>query len=512
MKIRLTLIVLLGILLPNVINSQWIQQGSKLTASDAASDSNQGISVAISSDGSTLIEGGWHDNNLIGAAWIFIRNGSAWVQQGTKLVGTGSVEFPEQGFSVAISLDGNTAVIGGNGDNNSVGAIWVFTRNGGVWIQQGSKLVGTGSSGHSAQGSSVAISSDGNTIIEGGAGDTGTFLDAIGAIWIFTRSNGIWTQQGSKIVGTGAVGNGRQGRSVAISSDGNTVIEGGYADNNKIGAVWVFTRSGGIWTQQGTKLVGAGFIGTQIYQGFSISLSGDGNTFVEGGESDNNNAGAIWIFTRSNGIWTQQGSKLIGTGAAGNAYQGSSVTISANGNVLVEGGNYDNNNGTRGAIWIFLRNGTVWTQQAQKIIGTGGVGNSQQGTSVAISTDGNTVIDGGYQDNNGLGAIWAFYNPLIGIQPISSEISNTFSLSQNYPNPFNPSTKIRFAIPGSSVAQTFLSVYDVLGKEVAKLVNEKLKPGIYSVDWNAANYPSGIYFYRITAGDFADTKKMILTK
>ncbi|NOS85077.1 MAG: T9SS type A sorting domain-containing protein [Ignavibacteria bacterium] len=104
-------------------------------------------------------------------------------------------------------------------------------------------------------------------------------------------------------------------------------------------------------------------------------------------------------------------------------------------------------------------------------------------------------------------------NTVIGIQTISNEIPNSFSLSQNYPNPFNPSTKIRFAIPyASSVAQTFLSVHDILGREVTTLVNQQLSPGTYEVEWDASNYPSGLYFYKLTSSDFTETKRMILIK
>jgi len=103
-------------------------------------------------------------------------------------------------------------------------------------------------------------------------------------------------------------------------------------------------------------------------------------------------------------------------------------------------------------------------------------------------------------------------NFIIGIQPISNIIPKSFSLSQNYPNPFNPSTKIRFEVSGSSVAQTFLSVYDVLGKEIATLVNEQLKPGTYYIEFNAANYPSGVYFYKLVSDEFTDVKKMVLIK
>src|SRR5205814_856287 len=90
---------------------------------------------------------------------------------------------------------------------------------------------------------------------------------------------------------------------------------------------------------------------------------------------------------------------------------------------------------------------------------------------------------------------------LTGITHTGNEIPKQFSLSQNYPNPFNPSTKIKFSIPGALAAQTFLSVYDILGKEVTVLVNQQLSPGSYKAEWNAANYPSGIYFYKLVVGD-----------
>lgn len=85
-----------------------------------------------------------------------------------------------------------------------------------------------------------------------------------------------------------------------------------------------------------------------------------------------------------------------------------------------------------------------------------------------------------------------------------------FYLSQNYPNPFNPSTKIKFVIPKSSLVN--LKVYNVLGMEVATLVNEEKRPGIYEVEFDGSNLSSGIYFYRLQAGNFSDTKKFILLK
>ena len=98
----------------------------------------------------------------------------------------------------------------------------------------------------------------------------------------------------------------------------------------------------------------------------------------------------------------------------------------------------------------------------------------------------------------------------IGIKQISSELPKDFQLSQNYPNPFNPSTKIKFSIPKSSY--TKLIIYDLLGREVAILVNEELKPGTYEAVWDAENFASGIYFIRLSAGDYTETKKMVLIR
>jgi gliding motility-associated-like protein len=316
--------------------------------------------------------------------------------------GTGNVTPALQGSSVSISADGNTALVGGPEDNNNMGATWVFVRNGNTWSQQGNKLVGTGSIGTTPfQGFSVSLSADGNTAATGGYGDaTNT-----GAVWVFTRNAGIWTQQGSKLVGTGNISAGGQGNAVALSADGTTLIEGAPADNNNFGAAWIFTRTGNTWTQQGSKLVGTGNIGAIPFIGASVAINANGNTALVGGYQDDDNMGATWVFTRSGTTWTQQ-AKLVGTGNTGKAYQGYSAGLSADGNTAAIGGAGDNSN--TGACWIFKRTGTTWTQQGGKKSGTGGIGASLQGYSASLSADGSTLIEGGYQDNNYLGAAWVF--------------------------------------------------------------------------------------------------------
>jgi uncharacterized protein YdbL (DUF1318 family) len=398
--------------LAHVAAAQFIQQGSKLAGAGVVDQPGQGGSVALSADGNTAIVGS------MDGGWVFTRSGGVWSQQGNKLVGTGAVGASAQGYSVAISADGNTAITGGFMDNSNVGAAWVFTRSGGVWSQQGTKLVGTGAVGPAGQGYSVAISADGNTATVGGPCDNSN----IGAAWVFTQSGGVWSQQGSKLVGTGAVGwEAQQGTSVAIAADGNTAVVGSYD-----AGAWVFTRSGGVWTEQGSKLIGIGAVMVPS-QGSSVAISGDGNTVIVGGLDNNLPVSAAWVFMRSGGVWSQQGSNLVGTGHIVNfgSMSGASVAISADGNTAIVGEGSDNS--FIGAAWVFTRSGGVWTQQGSKLVGTGTVGAAEQGYSVAISADGNTVIVGGPIDNSNIGAAWVFVatgctSPLITSQPQSQSI------------------------------------------------------------------------------------------
>jgi len=96
------------------------------------------------------------------------------------------------------------------------------------------------------------------------------------------------------------------------------------------------------------------------------------------------------------------------------------------------------------------------------------------------------------------------------VSKISGEIPKYYCLSQNYPNPFNPSTNIRYQVKNAGIVK--ISVYDMLGKEIETLVNEKQSPGTYEVSWNGSAFPSGTYFYKITAGDFSEIRKMVLIK
>jgi hypothetical protein len=329
--------------------STWKQQGPKLTAGKHA---EFGYSVALSGDGNTALIGSSNNNSQArGAAWVFRRSGSTWTKQ-AELHGTKSGPTVQDGFgmSVALSADGDTALIGAGTYTlfgsvyKNVGSAFVFKRFGSTWKRQGKVLTGKAGAGAAGFGTVVALSRDGDTAVIGGAARN----QASGAAWVFTRSGSTWTQQGSKLTAAGARGSAGFGCSVALSADGAAALIGACADSANAGAAWMFTRSGTIW-KQGPKLTATGGSPGGLF-GFSAGLSADAKTAVIGGPGGKGGVGAAWVFTRSGSIWTQRGSELTASGKSGPASFGYSVALSSDGKVAVIGG--PNDSGGVGAAWV----------------------------------------------------------------------------------------------------------------------------------------------------------------
>jgi hypothetical protein len=398
------------------------------------------------------------------------------------------------GVAVALSADGNTAILGAKEDNFATGASWIFVRKGGVWSQQGDKLVGIPASRAHRQGSTVALSADGNTAL------IGKSVNGMGGAWVFKRSGSTWSQQGNQLVATGTVGNsGNQlGSSVSLSGDGNRALIGGKADNNYVGAVWVFRRNGGAWTQEGEKVVGTGSVDISS-QGFSVSLSSDGNTALVGGVNDNFHAGAAWVFVRGELKLTDV-SSFTATVVNGTGVRLDWTTLSESNTYgfEVERSTGNTNN------FITLPNSFV-----------PGNGTSPEPHSYS------------YLDTTAAPGEWIYrlklievggavrYSDSVHILVVTgvdqSTLPKEFVLYQNYPNPFNPSTILRYNIPRAS--QVTLRVYNVLGQEVATLVNGEKLAGSYQVRLNAkGDMASGVYYYRLEAGSFVQTRKLVLVK
>jgi hypothetical protein len=418
---------------------------------DESGESHFGRSVAVSADGNTALVGAPTAEGETGAVAVFTRTGSTWTQQAELTPASGeAVGKGGFGSSVALSPDGNTAIVGGPGDNGGIGAAWIFTRSeSGAWLQQGGKLTGSGEEGEGQFGQSVALSWEGDTALVGGPGDAGR----VGAVWVFVLSGESWSQHGAKLTGTGESGEGEFGLSVALSKDASTALIGAPGDSSKAGGAWVFTCSAeGVCSQQGEKLTGGGESGAGEL-GRSVGLSSEGDTALLGGPADNANTGAAWVFTRSQAAaWSQQGNKLTGSGETGEGSFGSSVALSSDGTIALVGGPADNT--SVGAAWLFTRSETdAWALQEGKLTGSGEEGEGQFGGSVALSSDGNTALVGGPADNANVGAAWAFVNPptVSDVTPNAGPQTGGTSVTITGTN-FNEAAAVEF---GSSGATSF---------------------------------------------------------
>ena len=385
--------------------SYWIN-GLQLYASDAATDDNYGDSVALSGDGNTLAVGSTLDDTTatnVGSVYVYARTGTIWTYQ-TKLQSSDRLLGDSFGRVVALSNDGNTLAIGAYVDDNSggtdAGSVYVFTRSGTTWTEQ-TRLQAGDAAASDKFGTSVALSSDGNTLAVGSTLDNNTAGTDAGSAYVFTRSGTTWTQQ-ARLQASDAAPSDKFGNSIALSSDGNTLAVGASADDNFIdpdaGSVYVFTRSGTTWTEQAR--VQSNGVAPYDSFGYSVALSSDGNTLAVGAAladtSGNSNAGSTYVFIRSGTTWTQQ-TRLQAGDPSINDYFGYSVALSNDGNTLAVGATADSNSaGTNaGSVYTFTRTGTTWAQQA-RIQATDASPESYLGHSVALSGDGNTLAAGAH--------------------------------------------------------------------------------------------------------------------
>lgn len=385
-----------------------VEQGSKLTGTAEIWRGNVGVSVALSTDGNTALVGAPQDE-YSGAAYVFTRSGSIWTEQ-AKLTPAGekgtSIDF---GAAVALSADGSTALVGAPGFGARLGAAWAFTRSGTAWSEQ-QELIGGGAESEGKFGTSLALSADGNTALIGSPDEYRVIRSkgvyGAGAVYPFVRTGSTWAQQGERLTGTEevypeqyAVINGSGfGDSIALSADGNSAVVGGPRDNEYRGAVWSFTRSGNAWTQHGKKL-------TAQANGFgeSVAMSADGSTALIGAPDQNGFAGAAWVLTQTGGEWSKQ-AELKGTPGEF-AYFGSSMALSENGNTALIGSPTEQN--YVGAAWLFSRIGTLWSGQCEHLTASEEVGEGRFGSGVALSSDAGTALIGAPLDQEGSGAAWA---------------------------------------------------------------------------------------------------------
>jgi FG-GAP repeat len=374
--------------------------------------------------------------------------------------GCGGTLTGHAGNGSAISGDGSTLAVGAphessgakgiNGNQNdhsmySSGAVYVFTRKGNAITQQA--YIKAANPGETANfGSSVALSRDGNTMavaayyessaatgIDGNQTDRS--IPEAGAVYIFVRSGSTWSQQayikasntGNAAVGEAYAEGDQFGYSMSLSADGNTLavgaigedsnatgVNGNQADNsaNQAGAAYVFTRTGSTWSQQ--AYIKSTMTRANVLFGYSIGISGNGDTLAVAEYDADRGKGALYILTRSGGVWSHQARIQAENAEAGDSL-GYSLAISEDGSTIASGAadedclkpginpagceNDQESNQSSGAAYIFVRNGTTWTQQA--FLKASNPGKEDWfGVRIAISGDGNTVAVGAQNEDS----------------------------------------------------------------------------------------------------------------
>jgi hypothetical protein len=360
------------------------------------------------------------------------------------------------GQAVALSGDGNTLAVGapdedgaGKGANSvakgsvtNSGAVYVYSRSATGWKQQAYVKASNTQEG-GVFGNGLSLSYDGNVMAVASPGESSAAkgvngdqadrsIEAAGAVYVFARNGAAWTQQAYvKASNTGGPDVGYQfGYSVSLSSDGNTLavgstsessassgINGNQADTSApdSGAVYVFTHSGDTWAQQ-AYVKPWNTVTRGVLFGYSVGLSGNGDTLGVGTYDEQGGRGAVYVFTRNNGKWAQQ-IRLQGSNAEAGDSLGCSIGVSDDGNTIVSGafdedailpgiqppdaGAHDEaDDASAGAAYVWVRKDGKWSQQAY-MKGFNTRLNDQFGWALAISRDGNTVAVGSHLEDSG---------------------------------------------------------------------------------------------------------------
>jgi hypothetical protein len=434
-----------------------------------------GNATSISDDGNTIAIGAPHENSgargingnqndksapSSGAVYVFTRRGTTVAQQ-AYVKASNPGDGANFGSSVVLSKDGNTmavaayyeasAATGINGNQNDrsipeAGAVYIFTRTGTTWSQQayikasntGQAAVGDGFAEGDQFGYSLALSSDGNTLAVGAIGEdsaaTGINGDQAdntanqsGAVYVFTRSGSSWSQQ-AYVKSSMTRPNVLFGYSIGLSANGDTLASAEYDADRGKGALYVLTRSGGVWTHQARIQAENAENGDSL--GYSLAISDDGNTLVAGAADEDcmtpgvnppgcdkdqpqdNSSGAAYVFVRNGTTWLQQ-AFLKSSHPSKEDWFGVRIALSGDGNTVavgapnedsaakgINGKEDDDSAAESGAVYFFTRSGSTWVQQAFVKSSNTRAGD-EFGSSIALSQDGRTMVVGARGEDSG---------------------------------------------------------------------------------------------------------------
>jgi hypothetical protein len=369
----------------------WVED-AKLLAADAESMQQFGSGVSVSGD-TVLVgaPGGLHSTPP-GSAYVFVRGDTGWIQEAKLTVTDAGIDHA---LGEAVSLSGDTALVGADGDDPAgirSGSAYIFVREGTIWSEE-AKLTASDGAPYDGFGCSTSLSGDTALI---GAWNKSGIHPRMGAAYVFVRNGTVWSQQAG-LTAPDAAGNDYFGSAVSLS--GNTAVISS-PDNDgaagEAGAVYVFTRTGAVWTPQAKLTAGDAEWGDLF--GWAVSLSGD-TVLISAAFEDSlgDGAGAAYVFHRTGTTWSQQAKLLAGDGAP---LFGFGWSASLRGDRALIGSWVDDDAGYRsGSAFVFERLGTGWTQTA-KLTATDAVTDERFGVSVALG-ESRAVVGANLDDDGG---------------------------------------------------------------------------------------------------------------
>ena len=382
----------------------FLQLGSDIDGE--AADDWSGFSISLSADGMILAIGA-KDNDGNGSnsghVRIYSWDGSSWNQLGADIDGEAAGDH--NGWSVSLSADGMIVAVGAaenDGNGPDAGHVRIFSWDGSSWNQLGSDI--DGEAADDGSGYYVSLSADGMKVAIGASSNDGNGTDA-GHVRIYSWDGSSWNQLGADINGEAAYD--YSGRAVSLSADGTIIAIGATANDGNgnasfSGHVRIYSWDGSSWNQLGSDIDSEG---DNDYNGSSVSLSADGMIVATGASSNDgngNNSGHVRIYSWDGSSWNQLGSDI--DGEATDDYSGKSVSLSSDGTRVAIGAPYNDGNGNNsGHIRIYSWDGSFWNQIGSDIDGE--VAEDRCGNSVSLSSDGMRVAVGSFRnDGNGTDA------------------------------------------------------------------------------------------------------------
>jgi uncharacterized delta-60 repeat protein len=426
-----------------------------------------------------------------------IKYNSDGIQQWVSIY---NYDIADYGFAIAVDVSGNVYITGkslGLSPLTNYDYVTVKYNINGVqqWTQ---RYNGPGSADDEAY--SVKVDNSGNVFVTGKSSAAGINFDYV---TIKYNSSGV-QQWVSRYNGPG--NDADEANALVLDESGNVYITGrSWASGNYFDYATIMYNSSGVqqWASRYNGPV------SYFDEATSIARDASGNIYVTGSSYESISSGYDYATIKYNSLGVQQWVSRYN--AIGNSSdEASSIVIDLFGNIYVTGKSMGNGSNYDYATIRYNSSGTLQWQQRYN-----GPGNGEDGaTSIGLDPDGNVYVTGG---SDGGSTSWDYatikYSQTVGLQNGNTENPAAFRLHQNYPNPFNPSTNISFEIPNESDVE--LTIYDVQGKKIKQLVNERMTAGNYNYRFDAVSeggLTSGVYFYKLISRDFVQTRRMVLIK